>query len=86
MRIDILMKKLSFVKTRSIAKKACDLKLVKINNKISKASSIINSGDLLEFELYGSKITVKITDVPKGNVAKSSATNYYEMISKEKLV
>ncbi|MDX9869750.1 MAG: S4 domain-containing protein, partial [Candidatus Cloacimonadales bacterium] len=38
MRIDLIMNKLCLVKTRSIAKKACDNNAVRVNGKIAKAS------------------------------------------------
>lgn len=79
------MNKLCLVKTRSIAKKACDKNLVKINDKVAKSSSKVNAGDVLEYELYGYKNRLKITKVPKGNVSKSQAPEHYEVLEREKL-
>lgn len=79
------MNKLCLVKTRTIAKKACDKNLVKINDKVAKSSGKVNAGDVLEYELYGYKNRLKITEVPKGNVSKSQAPEYYEMLEREKL-
>ena len=53
MRVDKLLNKLCLVKTRSIAKKACDKKLVKINDKVTKASANVADGDVIEYSLYG---------------------------------
>ncbi len=86
MRIDQLMKKLMLVKSRSVAKKACELGLVKINDKICKASAEVRDNDIIEYEIYGYKSKVRILEIPKGNVSKKNAAKYYEFISKYKMI
>jgi len=85
MRVDKLLSKLCLIKTRSIAKNACDKKLVKINGKIAKASAMIVNDDIIDFELYGYFNKIKITKVPKGNVSKAKAPEYYEILTRDKL-
>ena len=85
MRIDQLLKKLMLIKSRSIAKKACDLGLVKINEKVCKAHSNVFENDIVEYNLYNIKTRVKILKIPKGNVSKKNAHKYYEIISRQSL-
>ncbi len=85
MRIDQLLKKLCLIKTRNIAKNACDKNLVKINNKIAKASSLVKEGDVLEYEIYGFKNIIEINTIPKGNVSKVKAPEFYTIIERTKL-
>lgn len=85
MRVDLLLSKLCLVKSRSIVKKACDLGLVKVNEKVSKASAIISCGDKIEYQLYGYITVIKMISIPKGNVAKTRALEYYELIRREKM-
>lgn len=85
MRVDKLMNKLCLVKTRTIAKKACDKNLVKINDTIAKSSSKIAAGDILEYEIYGYKNKLKIGKIPNGNVSKNNSVEYYEILDREKL-
>jgi ribosome-associated heat shock protein Hsp15 len=85
MRVDQLMNKLCLVKTRTIAKKACDKGLVKINDQIAKASNKLATNDILEYEIYGYKNRLKITSVPTGNVSKANAAEYYEILAREKI-
>lgn len=85
MRVDKLLSKLCLIKTRSIVKNACDKKLVKINGKIAKASTMIIENDLIEFELYGYYNKIKIAEVPKGNVSKVKAPEFYEILERSKL-
>ena len=85
MRIDQLLKKLYLVKTRSIAKKACDKNLVKINDKIAKASTNVTDGDIIEYQIYGYFNKLRITTVPKGNVSKNNAPQFYDILERKKL-
>ena len=85
MRVDQLLCKLCLVRTRSIAKKACDKNLVKINNKPAKASAAVAAGDIIEFSLAGYCNWVKIREVPRGNVAKAAAPQFYEILKRDRL-
>ena len=83
--IDIHPQKVRWTKTRSIAKKACDKGLLKVNGKAAKASGEIKAGDLIDMKLYGFAWELKIKEVPTGNVAKKDAGDYYELLSREAL-
>ncbi len=85
MRIDQLLNKLCLVKTRTIAKNACDKNLIQVNGKKSKASQNINEGDEISIALGQYKTVVKITQLPKGNVAKKDAGEYYEVLKRTKI-
>ena len=85
MRIDQLLNKLCLVKTRSIAKKACDKNLVKINGKPAKASSAVNDNDVIEYDLYGYSNKIEIVTIPKGNVSKDRALEFYNILKRNKL-
>ncbi|HNX36889.1 MAG TPA: S4 domain-containing protein [Candidatus Cloacimonadota bacterium] len=85
MRIDMLLNKLCLTKTRSIAKNACDKSLVCINGKTAKASAEVKAGDKVTFKLYGYEHEISILSIPLGNVAKTDATKYYELIKKIEL-
>jgi ribosome-associated heat shock protein Hsp15 len=85
MRIDQLLNKLCLVKSRSIAKAACNQNLVKINGKTAKASSETKDHDLVEYSIYGYITTVRIIQIPQGNVSKKNAAEYYELVSRAKI-
>ncbi|MCK9329856.1 MAG: S4 domain-containing protein [Candidatus Cloacimonetes bacterium] len=86
MRLDVLLNKLCIVKTRSIAKKACDNNAVLVNNLPTKASMEIKVGDLIESQLFGYKTVIKILNIPVSNVAKKDVLEYYELIEREKVI
>jgi len=83
MRIDILLNKLCLVKTRSIAKNACDKLAILLNDKPAKPSVEVKVGDVIEINMFGYITTIKITAIPTGNVAKKDVLGYYEMLSRE---
>ena len=85
MRIDQLLNTLCLVKTRSIAKKACDKGLVRVNGKQAKSSAKINENDTIEFDLFGHRTNITVKSIPTGNVSKKSAPEYYVMNNREKL-
>ncbi|MDD4686549.1 MAG: S4 domain-containing protein [Candidatus Cloacimonetes bacterium] len=85
MRIDLLLNKLCFTKTRSIAKNACDKGLISVNGKVAKASILVKETDVVEMRLYGFLHEFRIKEVPDGNVAKKDAGNYYELLRREPL-
>jgi len=85
MRIDVVLNKLCIVKTRSIAKNACDKKAIILNNKPAKASNEVNVGDVIQCNMYGYKTTIQLLDIPEGNVAKKDVMKYYEILSREKI-
>ena len=82
MRIDVLLNKLCIVKTRSIAKNACDKNAILVNGKQAKASTEIKINDLIECNMYGYKTIFKIIKIPDGNVAKKDVMMYYEIVDR----
>jgi ribosome-associated heat shock protein Hsp15 len=86
MRVDQFLNKVCLIKTRSIAKKACDNGLVFVNGKKAKASQIIVANDNVKFSVYGFETEIKINQVPTGNVSKKNALDNYEIISREKVI
>jgi ribosome-associated heat shock protein Hsp15 len=85
MRIDLLLSKLCLIKTRSIAKTACDKDLVFINGKEAKSSTMAKGGDIITFSLSGYRTIIKLLSIPSGNVSKKSAPEYYEILERIKL-
>ena len=85
MRIDQILNKLCLIKTRSIANQACHKGLIEINNQIAKASSTVKENDIVSIKLNGYHTSIKITQVPTGNVSKKSALEYYELSEREPL-
>lgn len=80
MRLDKFLKSSRIIKRRTIAKDIIDLGFVKINGKISKPSSQINVGDIVELTLGDKIITIKIISSIFSS-KKEDARDNYEIIS-----
>ena len=61
MRLDLVLKQSRLIKRRTIAKELCDAGRISINGKVSKPSSEVNDGDVLELKLGQKILIVKIT-------------------------
>ena len=66
MRLDLVLKQSRIIKRRTIAKEICDAGKVSINGKVSKPSSEVNDGDILQLRLGTKIINVKITYIQHG--------------------
>ena len=66
MRLDLVIKQSRLIKRRTIAKELCDAGKISINGKVSKPSSEVNDGDVLELRLGQKLLVVKITYIQQG--------------------
>lgn len=79
MRLDKFLKVSRIIKRRTVAKEACDLEKILINNKISKASTEVNIGDVLEINFGNSTLKVQIMQI-KEHVRKDEAEEMYKIL------
>ena len=79
MRLDKFLKNSRLIKRRTVAKEACEKGLVKINDKVSKASDSVNVNDIISLKLGERKISVKVKDISDVN-SKKDADTLYERI------
>ena len=79
MRVDKYLKNSRLIKRRTIAKEACDQARVFVNDKVAKAGTEVNIGDVIHIEFGNSSVTVKVLNVAD-SVRKEAATDMYEVI------
>ena len=79
MRLDKFLKNSRLIKRRTVAKEACEKGLVKINDKVSKASDSVNVNDIISLKLGEREISVKVKDISDVN-SKKDADTLYERI------
>lgn len=79
MRLDKFLKVSRIIKRRTVAKDACDASRVLINGKLSKPSSKVSVGDILEISFGSSDFKVEILNI-KDHVRKEEAENMYRII------
>ncbi|NIM19311.1 MAG: hypothetical protein GTO51_02920 [Candidatus Latescibacteria bacterium] len=80
MRIDLLLKYLCLVKSRSIAKSLCENGAIRIGVRRARPSSAVREGDRLTLELRGGSLLIEVLEIPKKQLSRSAAPQYYQRI------
>ncbi|WP_299033737.1 RNA-binding S4 domain-containing protein [uncultured Anaerococcus sp.] len=79
MRVDKFLKNSRIIKRRQVAKEACENERVKINDKIAKAGSEVEKGDIIEITFGKSILKIRVLDLIEG-AKKSTSDDMYEVI------
>lgn len=79
MRIDKYLKNSRIIKRRTVAKEACDQGRVFINDKMAKAGTEVEVGDVVHIEFGNSSVTLKILQILE-TCKKEDADKMYEII------
>lgn len=80
MRLDLFLKSVCLAKSRSLAAKGIDEGRILLNGSKVKPSREIKPGDVLEITSGGFKRSLKVVDVPKRQVSKASAKDFYDIL------
>lgn len=79
MRIDKFLKNSRIIKRRTVAKEACDQGRVFINDKLAKAGSEVNPGDIIHIEFGNSSVDARVLELIE-SCRKEDADKMYEII------
>ncbi|MBN1503965.1 MAG: RNA-binding S4 domain-containing protein [Candidatus Eisenbacteria bacterium] len=79
MRIDVFLKKVCVVKSRSLAAKLCDEGKVLIDGRPAKSSKEVKVGDEVSVTHGPHELAFCVLALPEGNVSKAQATSYYRV-------
>ena len=63
MRLDKYLKVSRLIKRRTVANEACDAGRVLINDKVAKASTNVNVGDIIEIGFGARSVKVEVLDI-----------------------
>jgi len=80
MRLDLFLKVSRLVKQRSVAKWVCDAGRAEILGRKAKAGSEVREGDEVTLSLGDRTLTVRVLEVPSGNVSKERARTLYKIV------
>ena len=83
MRVDLALKRLLLVKSRSEGKEACEVGAVHVNGKPAKASAEVGVGDLLRVEYSHRTLEVEIVGEIGHNVSRAVAPSLYRIVRDE---
>lgn len=79
MRLDKYLKVSRLIKRRTVANEACDSGRVMINGKVSKASTEVKLGDIIEIQFGNKEVKVKVTEIID-STKKEQAKDMFEYI------
>jgi ribosome-associated heat shock protein Hsp15 len=80
MRLDLLLKSLCLVKTRSQGKKGCEAGRIRVNGLNAKPSREMTPGDLVEIRYPGRELLVELLELPEGQVSRKDSERYYRVV------
>jgi ribosomal 50S subunit-recycling heat shock protein len=80
MRVDLALKYLCLVKSRSIAKTLCDKHLVLVNDKPVRPSSRVGEGCRISIRYRKRTLAIELLTVPGKQLSKTAAVDYYRRV------
>ncbi len=81
MRIDLALKHLCLVKSRSGVKHLCADGAVMVNDQPVKPSTTVRNGDRITIRFSHHTLTLELLGVPEKQLSKSVCPTYYQTIS-----
>ncbi len=84
MRVDLALKRLLLVRSRSEGKEACEVGAVYINGKPAKASMEVRVGDRLRVDYAHRTLEVELLGEIGKNVSRAQAKTLYRVVRDEK--
>ena len=80
MRLDKYLKNSRLIKRRTVAKEACDGGRVSVNDRVAKAGTELNVGDIIHIAFGNSSIKVRVTSLIE-SPRKEDAQDMYEILT-----
>jgi ribosome-associated heat shock protein Hsp15 len=83
MRIDLYLKRCGLMKHRSLAKRACDNGIVRIEGVRAKPSKEVHSGQHIAIHFRDRLLQIEVSGIPGNSVRKKEAEQFYHILSDE---
>ena len=83
MRLDIYLNTCCLVRRRSEAKRACDNRIVTVDGQEAKASRVLRAGQRVSIAFSDRLLEFEVLAIPRGNVSRKRAPEYYRVIRDE---
>jgi ribosomal 50S subunit-recycling heat shock protein len=80
MRIDLTLKYLCLVKSRSIAKTLCERRSILVDGKYVRPAAAVKVSARITIHFASSTKTIELLIVPEKQLSKSAAVDYYQLI------
>ena len=85
MRIDLALKRLLLVKSRTEGKEACDVGSVFVNGKPAKASVEVRTGDRIRVEYAHRTLEIELIGEIGKSVSRAQAKELYRVLRDERV-
>jgi ribosomal 50S subunit-recycling heat shock protein len=82
-RVDLALKRLLLVRSRSEAKEGCDVGAVTVNGVRAKASMEVRSGDRIVVEYHDRSLEIELVGDVGRNVSRVEAKTLYRVLRDE---
>lgn len=79
MRLDKYLKNSRIIKRRTVAKEACEGGRVLVNDKVAKAGTVLEIGDIIEIQFGDKTVKVEVTALTE-HVNRESAKEMFKVI------
>lgn len=83
MRVDLALKRLLLVKSRTEGKEACDVGAVTVNGRRVKASAEVELGDRIRLDYAHRSLEIELLENIGKNVSRANAKTLYRVLSDE---
>jgi len=80
MRVDLFLKNICLVKSRSLAKRLCENGAVLLNGVTPRSSAGVRAGDRLTIHFARESTTIVVLEVPGKQLSRSDAPDYYRRV------
>jgi len=84
-RLDLLLKNLCLVKSRTRGKEAVSSGRVKVGGLSAKPSREIHQGEVLHIYYPSKELVIEVLELPLKQVSRKNAGDYYRVIRERKL-
>jgi ribosome-associated heat shock protein Hsp15 len=83
MRLDVYLNKVCILRSRTLAKEACERGKVTVNGASAKGSQTVRVGDRIALDLVIRRQEFEVVAVPTGNVPRKRAPEFYTVLRDE---
>ncbi|MDP6419235.1 MAG: RNA-binding S4 domain-containing protein [Candidatus Krumholzibacteria bacterium] len=83
MRLDLWLKRVCLIQSRSMAKRGCHEEKILLAGEAVKESHSVREGELLTLIFPGRSLEIEVLKVPSGNVSKKEAPDFYRVLGEE---
>ena len=84
MRLDVYLNAVCILKSRTLAKEACERGKVTLNGARAKASHGVEPGDRIRLDLGRRILEIEVLAVPARRVSKQEARDQYRVLADER--